>query len=93
MYLSSVLETLRWTKLPPLPDRHGFAGAFAGVSNGALLVAGGANFPDKAVWEGGKKFWSDKIFVLEKPDGEWRSGGKIQRAAAPIVCIVSGFQS
>lgn len=75
MNLSPALETLRWTKLPPLPDKHGFAGAFAGVSNGALIVAGGANFPDKAVWEGGKKHWSDKIFVLEKPDGQWRDGG------------------
>lgn len=77
MNLSPALETLRWTKLPPLPDQHGFAGAFAGVSNNALIVAGGANFPDKAVWEGGKKVWYDKIFVLEKPDGEWRSGGAL----------------
>lgn len=77
MNLSPALKTLRWTKLPPLPDKHGFAGAFVGVSNGALIVAGGANFPDKAVWEGGKKAWYDKIFVLEKPDGEWRSGGAL----------------
>src|SRR5262245_23532811 len=35
-----------WTQLPPLPDREGFAGAFAGVTGGALIVAGGANFPD-----------------------------------------------
>ncbi len=77
MNLSPALKTLRWTKLPPLPDRHGFAGAFAGVSNGALIVAGGANFPDRPVWEGGRKFWSDKIFVLEKPDGEWQSGGAL----------------
>jgi len=77
MNLSPALETLRWTKLPPLPDQHGFAGAFAGVSRGALIVAGGANFPDKAVWEGGRKAWYDKIFVLEKPDGEWRSGGAL----------------
>jgi N-acetylneuraminate epimerase len=78
MNLSSALESLRWMKLPPLPDPHGFAGAFAGVSNGALIVAGGANFPDRAVWEGGKKHWHDKIFVLEKPDGQWQSGGALQ---------------
>jgi acyl dehydratase len=34
MNLSPALENLRWTKLPPLPDQHGFAGAFAGVSYG-----------------------------------------------------------
>lgn len=89
MNLSPALETLRWTKLPPLPDKHGFAGAFAGVSNGALLVAGGANFPDKAVWEGGKKHWYDKIFVLEKPDGEWRSGGALPRPMGYGVSITT----
>ena len=36
---------------PPVPDMHGFAGAFTGVSNGRLLVAGGANFPVKPPWE------------------------------------------
>jgi N-acetylneuraminate epimerase len=69
--------SLRWTKLPSLPDRHGFAGMFVGVSHGALIVAGGANFPDRAVWEGGKKHWYDKIFVLEKPDGQWLSAGAL----------------
>ncbi|MGH9752297.1 MAG: galactose oxidase [Blastocatellia bacterium] len=77
------------TKLAPLPDRRGFAGAFAGVSNGALIVAGGANFPDQPVWEGGKKHWSDKIFVLEKPDGEWRSGGAGPKALGYGVSITT----
>lgn len=89
MNLSPALKTLRWTKLPPLPDQHGFAGAFAGVSNGALIVAGGANFPDKPVWEGGKKAWYDKIFVLEKPDGEWRSGGALPRPLGYGVSITT----
>jgi N-acetylneuraminic acid mutarotase len=89
MNFSPALENLRWTKLPPLPDRHGFAGAFAGVSNGALIVAGGANFPDQPVWEGGRKHWSDKICVLEKPDGEWRSGGLLPRALGYGVSITT----
>ena len=47
---------LQWdTSLPSLPDQHGFAGAFTGVSKGHLLVAGGANFPDAPPWENGKK--------------------------------------
>lgn len=66
--------------LPPLPDKQGFAGPFAGVSNGALVVAGGANFPDKKPWEKGKKVWYDSIFVLERPDGEWKSAGKLPRS-------------
>ncbi len=54
-----------WTKLPSLPDREGFAGSFAGSHNGALIVAGGANFPGKRPWEGGAKTWHDSVFVLE----------------------------
>jgi N-acetylneuraminate epimerase len=69
----------QWAKLPPLPDPEGFAGPFAGVSGGALVVAGGANFPGKRPWEGGKKAWSDTVFVLDKPDGAWRVVGKLPR--------------
>lgn len=86
---SPALEHARWTKLPPLPDQHGFAGVFAGVSRGALIVAGGANFPDQPVWEGGKKHWYDKIFVLEKPEGQWRSGGSLPRALGYGVSITT----
>ena len=64
-----------WTRLPSLPDKEGFAGSFAGVSNGALIVAGGANFPDKKPWEGGGKVWYDTVFVLQRPDGEWNVAG------------------
>src|SRR5689334_6043114 len=70
---------LRWEKLPSLPDREGFAGAFAGVSGEALLVAGGANFPDKKPWEGGKKVWYDTVFALNRPDGQWALVGKLPR--------------
>lgn len=70
---------LRWRKLPPLPDREGFAAPFAGICNGALIVAGGTNFPDKRPWEGGAKVWHDSVFVLEKPDGIWRAAGKLPR--------------
>lgn len=44
----------------------GFAGMLSGVNNNVLLIAGGANFPDAMPWQGGKKYYSDKIFVLEK---------------------------
>jgi N-acetylneuraminic acid mutarotase len=69
-----------WEKLAPIPNKDGVAGPFAGVSGGALLVAGGANFPDKKPWEGGAKVWHDAAFVLEKPGGEWKHAGKLPRA-------------
>src|SRR5688572_17045150 len=61
-----------WDELPPLPPsagqakQPGVAGPFAGVHGDALIVAGGANFPDKMPWEGGAKVWWDDIWVLEK---------------------------
>ncbi len=72
-------EALVWTRLPDLPDAEGFAGPFAGVSHGALVVAGGANFPDAKPWQGGSKVWYDSIHVLDKPDGAWRSIDKLPR--------------
>jgi N-acetylneuraminate epimerase len=71
-----------WARLPSLPDRQGFAGSFAGVSRGTLLVAGGANFPGKKPWEGGKKAWSDAAFALERPDGNWKVAGRLPRPTA-----------
>ena len=44
----------------------GFAGPINGISNDVLIVSGGANFPDKMPWEGGKKSYSKTIHVLEK---------------------------
>lgn len=81
MTAASVLaaDSTGWSKLPSLPDKEGFASMFAGVSGGALLAAGGANFPDKKPWEGGKKVWHDTVFVLEKPDGAWKVAGKLPR--------------
>lgn len=68
---------LPWTALPSLPDAEGFAGSFAGVSDGELLVAGGTNFPDKRPWEGGKKVWYDQVFALDGPTGAWRRIGAL----------------
>lgn len=71
---------LQWSQLAPLPDRLGVAGAFAGVSGGALMVAGGANFPDKLPWEGGRKVWHDTVYLLSETNGAWQSAGRLPRA-------------
>jgi hypothetical protein len=57
---------LNWNALPDLPDSVGVAGPFVGISDDALIVAGGANFPDSPPWQGGQKIWYDEIHVLEK---------------------------
>lgn len=77
LVLPVVWGELTWDRLPDLPDREGFAGAYSGVvSEGGeefLVVAGGANFPDGRPWEDGKKVYYDDIYVLPlKEGGEWR---------------------
>jgi len=63
----------------------GFAGSINGISNDALIVAGGANFPDKMPWEGGKKYYSDQIYVLEKIGNEYTWNNKVnKRLPKPI---------
>ncbi|MEL7586146.1 MAG: sodium/solute symporter [Prolixibacteraceae bacterium] len=46
-------------------DHPGVAGAFSGISSGKLIVAGGANFPDRMPWEGGIKAFHDQIYVYQ----------------------------
>lgn len=68
-----------WFQLPSIPDAEGFAGSFAGTSGGALLVAGGANFPGKKPWEGGAKVWYDGVFALDAAEGAWHRVGTLPR--------------
>lgn len=42
----------------------GYAGMYTGISHNVLLMVGGANFPEKAPWMGGKKIYSDKIHYI-----------------------------
>ena len=76
-----------WSRLAPLPDPLGVASPFTGVSGGALLVAGGANFPDKMPWEGGKKVWHDRVWVLEQPGATWKEAGALPRPLAYGVSV------
>jgi len=106
IFLSAILFAMpafsadtTWKPLPGLPDAEGFAGAFGGVAGGALLVAGGTNFPDKMPWEGGSKVWYDSIYVLERPEGAWAKAGHLPRpngygvsitTSSGLVCIGGG---
>ena len=70
----------QWSELPQLPPARkqarqiGLAGPFAGVHNDALIVAGGANFPDGRPWQRlpdgspPRKIYHKDIFVLTKAD-------------------------
>src|SRR5438477_5673562 len=80
-------QEIRWSRLPPIPDREGFAYPFAGVSGGALVVAGGANFPDRKPWDGGTKRWHDIVYMLDLPDGTWAAAGRLPRPLAYGVSV------
>jgi cyclically-permuted mutarotase family protein len=58
---------MNWQIIGSLPAPNiGVAGAFSGIHNGAMIVAGGANFPNGMPWEGGKKQYSNEVFVYTK---------------------------
>jgi N-acetylneuraminate epimerase len=79
-----------WKQLAPLPDKLGVAAPFAGVSGRTLLVAGGANFPDKAPWEGGKKVWHDAVYAIDDLAGAWKKVGVLPRGLAYGVSATCG---
>ncbi len=82
-------QHLVWSNLPSIPDDKGFAGPVAGITDGKLLVAGGANFPDRPPWEAGIKRWHDSVFVLDEPGGKWRTAGKLRRFLGYSVCLTT----
>lgn len=79
-------ESLSWKKALSLPDSvsagfgKGFAGHYAGIHQGKVILAGGANFPEKMPWEGGiKKYW-DQISLIQPSEGKlsWVSLGEFR---------------
>ena len=86
-----------WEVMATLPpaggqmEQPGIAGAFSGVHNDALIIAGGANFPNGMPWEGGQKKWHDDIFILAKAENgkkEWiKANLKLPRPIAYGVSI------
>ena len=82
-------EELEWQRLEPLPDALGLAGAFAGSTQAGLIVAGGANFPDRPPWEGGTKVWHDRVWLLARPSAAWRKVGQLTQPLAYGVSISS----
>lgn len=74
--------------LPPSEGQSkslGFAGPVNGVSNNVFIIAGGANFPNGLPWEGGKKHYSNEIFVLQKEDNKFIWNKKVKKSLpAPI---------
>ena len=76
-------------KQPGLPGIDGNAplgvsAPFVGFSNGMLLVAGGCNFPDKPVTEGGTKRYYSEVFVLDTTNNSASGWIKTAHLPAPV---------
>ena len=62
--------------LPDLPDPLGRAGMMAAVlreTDGSeiIIAAGGTNFPDKPLWQGGQRKYHKDILKLAHKNGAW----------------------
>lgn len=74
-----------WEALPGFPLPPGVAGAFGGIDNGALIVAGGSNFqpgPGEDLWAA-PKLWRRERFVLVdpgSPGARWIPAGELREA-------------
>lgn len=81
-----------WTRHADFPLAPGMAGILAGTHAGAIVAAGGANFPDKMPWEGGRKHYYDEIFLLRSATAAWESAGRLpeKRGYAAVVSLPAG---
>ncbi len=83
--VASAQVDLVWSgafRLPPIDGTNanpGVARAFAGIDNGMVLLAGGANFPDKPLAAGGTKKFHDEIYGLACAAREpaWKIVGRL----------------
>lgn len=55
---------------------RGVGGAFSGMIDDSLVIAGGGYF-EVPPHKGGKKIWSDEIAVLEPSGREWKPAGRL----------------
>ena len=79
----SPMNTLKTTQLPPIPDAaysKGVSAPFCGFADGTFVVAGGANFPDRPLLEGGAKRVYADIWAFR--DGAWSHAGVLPDSVA-----------
>lgn len=91
------LPSVEWTLAAELIDTNGnrslgFAGAINAIDNDVLIVAGGANFPDKMPWDGGKKYYANEIQVLQKT-AEGYTWNRAVKSKLPMPVGYCGYTS
>ena len=82
---------LCWEEVPEISIAHedyrkGVSAAYAGFLKNRLLVAGGSNFPEKSVAEGGEKHFYDEVYMLYR--NRWNLVGHLLQKMAYGVSMV-----
>jgi len=82
-----------WNKTLELPVKEGLSNTITGISNGALIVAGGSNF-NQPIQEGGQKIIYDKIYIATDHNTmNWKEAGTLPfpLANAAVVNMNNGL--
>ena len=89
--INNNIMNIKWNKLSTSGLQgdlsKGVSAAFATTINGKLIVAGGANFPDKLGFEGGTKAFYNEILMYEQDSEEWSVVGKLPTEVAYGVSV------
>lgn len=70
---------------PPLPESAGLSALYATGLETGLIIAGGANFADKPLTEGGRKKFHDRICRLD--EAGWQTIGQLPEPSAYGACF------
>ena len=86
---------LEWSagfSLPPQEDGRaaiGVGSPFAGEHLGAVLLAGGSNFPDEPLLKGGKKHYRSEIYALLPGSTNWMLAGRLSQPVAEGMSVTT----
>lgn len=88
-------------QLTPFPEcdlninvKKGLSSPCVGVHNDCLFLAGGCNFPDLPIIQGGKKRFYDDIYIISsvsEGNTAWRSAGKLPYSLAYGVTLSTPY--
>lgn len=71
--------------------QKGVSATYVALIDGKLIVAGGANFPDKLGFEGGSKAFYDEIMLFDSSQNAWKQIGRLpQQSAYGVSVPISG---
>lgn len=82
---------INWSQLPVNglngDLQKGVSASYAALIDTKLIVAGGANFPDKFGFEGGSKAFYDEILQFDPEQGKWNIIGHLPQPGAYGVSV------